>query len=66
MPERRWATREQTAEYVGVHVNTIDRWRTDGRIRGYQAGPRLVRFDLNDVDAMLAGATTASQKADAQ
>lgn len=57
MAERRWATREQAAEYVGVHVNTFDRWRNEGRIRSYRAGERLVRFDLNEVDAML-GANT--------
>lgn len=59
MPERRWASRDQAAEYVGVHVNTIDRWRSEGLIRAYQAGPRLVRYDLAEIDAMLAGARDA-------
>lgn len=53
MTDRRWATREQVAEYLGIHVNTVDNWRTDGRITAYRAGDRLVRFDLNEVDAML-------------
>jgi len=53
MSERRWATREQAAQHIGVHPNTIDRWRAEGRITGYRAGERLVRFDLNEIDAMV-------------
>lgn len=52
MSERRWATKEQVAQYLGVHANTIDRWRAEGRIRTHHFGPRLVRFDLNEIDAM--------------
>jgi len=54
--ERNWATREQAADHLGVHPNTIDRWRTDGLITGYKVGPRLVRYDLNEIDAVLAAA----------
>lgn len=48
----RWATKEQVADYLSVHANTIDRWRSEGRIRTHHFGPRLVRFDLNEIDAM--------------
>jgi len=54
--ERNWATREQAADHLGVHPNTIDRWRTDGLITGYKVGPRLVRYDLNEIDAVFAAA----------
>lgn len=57
MSDRRWATKDQAAQHLGVHINTIDRWRAEGRIRTYHAGPRLVRFDLNELDAMLARET---------
>lgn len=56
-PIPRWATREQAARYIGVHVNTIDRWNTEGRIQGHRAGPRLIRYDLNEIDAMLTPTT---------
>lgn len=65
MSERRWATKDQAAQHVGVHPNTIDRWRADGRIRTYRAGPRLVRFDLNELDSMLSSSTTATTTAEA-
>ena len=51
--ERNWATREQAADHLGVHPNTIDRWRTEGRITAYRAGPRLLRYDLTEIDQML-------------
>jgi excisionase family DNA binding protein len=56
--ERNWATREQAADHLGVHPNTIDRWRTDGLITAYRAGPRLLRYDLNEIDAVLAASNT--------
>jgi len=51
-PQPRWATREQVAEHVDVHPNTVDRWRAEGRITAYRFGERSIRFDLNEVDAM--------------
>jgi hypothetical protein len=30
---------------------------TDGKIRAYRSGQRLIRIDLNELDAMLAGET---------
>jgi excisionase family DNA binding protein len=56
--ERNWATREQAADHLGVHPNTIDRWRTDGLITAYRAGPRLLRYDINEIDAALAATNT--------
>lgn len=59
MSERRWATKTQAAEHAVVHPNTIDNWVTAGIVRAYKFGPRLVRYDLNEIDAM--GAATASE-----
>lgn len=50
----RWASREQAAEHVGVSVFTIDRWRIKGLITARRAGG-VVRFDLNEIDAVLLG-----------
>ncbi|UVT31515.1 helix-turn-helix DNA binding protein [Mycobacterium phage Sejanus] len=48
----RWATKAEAAQHLGVHPNTVTRWANDGRITTYHFGPRLIRFDLNEIDAM--------------
>ncbi|MHC9292024.1 excisionase family DNA-binding protein [Mycobacterium sp. LTG2003] len=48
----RWATKTEAAQHLGVHPNTIARWADEGRIRRHRFGPRLIRFDLNEIDAM--------------
>lgn len=48
----RWATRTQAAEHVHVHPETIDAWTEQGLIRAYRFGPRLLRYNLNELDAM--------------
>ena len=57
VPPRRWATKPQAAQHVGVHPDTIDAWVAAGLITAYRFGPRLIRYDLNEIDAM---ATTSS------
>lgn len=49
----RWATKREAAEYARVHINTIDRWRAEGRLTTHGASDRVIRFDLNELDAML-------------
>jgi excisionase family DNA binding protein len=41
------------ADYAGVHVKTIRRWISAGRLTGYRLGPRLIKVDLDQIDAML-------------
>lgn len=43
----------QAADYAGVSTRTIRRRIADGSLAGYRFGGRLVRVDLNEVDAML-------------
>lgn len=50
---RRYATLEQTGEYLGVTSRTIRGMIADGRLTGYRNGPRIVRVDLNEVDDKL-------------
>ena len=52
-PPRRFATLIEAADYVAVHPKTVRRWVATGRLTAYRAGPRLLRVDLNEVDAML-------------
>ncbi|MGC4960072.1 excisionase family DNA-binding protein [Gordonia sp. DT101] len=49
---RRYATINQTAEYLGVTDRTVRQMIADGRLRGYR-NRRLIRLDLNEVDASM-------------
>jgi excisionase family DNA binding protein len=50
---RRYARLAEAAEYLGCTDRTIRQMIADGRIRGYRSGTRLVRVDLNEVDAAM-------------
>lgn len=51
--ERRYVKMSEAAEYLGVTDRTIRQMIADGRITGYRSGSRLVRVDLNEVDAAM-------------
>lgn len=53
-PTRRFESIANAAAYVGVNPKTIRRWIASGRVTGYRAGPRVIRVDLNELDATLA------------
>lgn len=55
-PRRRYAKIGEAAEYLHCTERTIRAMIADGRLRGYRSGTRMVRVDLNDVDAHMAGA----------
>lgn len=50
---RRLASLHSAADYAGVHQRTIRRRIADGSLTGYRMGPRLLRVDLDELDAML-------------
>ena len=50
---RRLAPLNDAAEYTGVHPRTLRRRIADGSLTGYRMGPRIIRVDLNEVDALL-------------
>jgi excisionase family DNA binding protein len=50
---RRYASLDEAAKYLGVNERTIRRHIAAGRLIGYRLGTRLVRVDLNELDAML-------------
>lgn len=50
---RRFVTPAEAAEYLGVTPRTIRQMISDGRLTGYRSGTRLVRLDLNEVDAAM-------------
>lgn len=43
----------EAAEYLHVSVRTIREMMADGRLTGYRSGTRLVRLDLNEIDAAM-------------
>jgi excisionase family DNA binding protein len=53
VPSRRWASLKDAAEYLGVTDRTIRQWITEGKFCGYRCNARLVRVDLNEVDAAM-------------
>lgn len=50
---RRWVTLQETADYLGVTKRTVREMVADGRLIAYRCGSRLVRLDLNEVDAAM-------------
>ncbi len=46
------------AEYADVSTKTMRRWIASGKVPGFRAG-RLIKVDLNDVDAALRPIPTA-------
>mgnify|MGYP001033085615 CR=1 FL=1 len=50
---RRYGTMSDAAEYLGVTPRTIRQMIADGRLTGYRNGSRLVRVDLNEIDAIM-------------
>lgn len=50
---RRYATVKDAADYIGSSDKTVRRLATQGKITLYRHGQRLVRVDLNELDALL-------------
>jgi excisionase family DNA binding protein len=50
---RRYVKIREAADYLGVTERTIRQMISDGRLTGYRSGPRLVRLDLNEIDAAM-------------
>lgn len=43
----------QAAEYTSVNPRTIRRRIADGTLTGYRLGSKMIRVDLNELDASL-------------
>jgi excisionase family DNA binding protein len=50
---RQFESLEHAAERLDVSERTIRRYVSTGRLTGYRTGPRLLRVDRAEVDAML-------------
>ena len=50
---RRWASINDTADYLKVTERTVRQMIADGRLTGYRLSPKFIRLDLDEVDAAL-------------
>ena len=50
---RRYVSLAEAAVYLGVNIRTIRRQIADGRLTGYRLGDRLIRIDLDELDAAM-------------
>ena len=50
---RRYAKLKEAAAYIGVTERTVRQMILDGRLIGYRNGARLVRVDLDEIDAAM-------------
>lgn len=48
---RRLSSINGAAEAADVCDKTIRRWIAEGRITGYRVGPRLIKVDLDELEA---------------
>ncbi|MFD6677657.1 helix-turn-helix transcriptional regulator [Rhodococcus zopfii] len=50
---RRLVTVAQAAEYCEMGVSTLRRYIAEGRVPAHRIGPKMVRLDLDELDAVL-------------
>jgi excisionase family DNA binding protein len=50
---RRYVKVGEAAQYLHVTERTIRQMVADGRLTAYRSGRRLVRLDLNEIDAAM-------------
>ena len=43
------------AEQLGIHVQTVRRWITDGILPARRFGPKRIKIRQADIDALIAG-----------
>jgi len=53
----------EAAQFAGVTPKTIRNWMSAGRLTGYRMGPRLLRVDLAELEAMANPIPTAGSDA---
>lgn len=60
---RKLLTLAEAAEALGgVHIRTVRRYISEGRLKGYKMGPRLVMIDEDDLQALLTPIPTWTRK----
>ncbi len=49
----RWVSLQQAADHLGIQKSTLRSWIAQGKLTGYRINARVIRVDLNEVDASL-------------
>ncbi|MGD8151418.1 helix-turn-helix domain-containing protein [Ornithinimicrobium sp. Y1694] len=62
---RRLVTLDAAAEYAACSTKTLRRRISDGSLTGYRLGPRMLRIDLDELDAMLRPVPSAVRRSGA-
>jgi excisionase family DNA binding protein len=44
---------QQAADYCDVDYRTIRRWVAEGRLNGVRIGPKLIKVDVAELDALM-------------
>jgi excisionase family DNA binding protein len=53
--QNRWLSTAQAAEYLGVSINTVRNYVGGGRLKVRRMGPKLLKFDVADLDRLVEG-----------
>jgi excisionase family DNA binding protein len=46
-------TMQNVADYLGLSTRTVRQMVSDGRLKAYRLGPKVIRFRRSEVDAAL-------------
>lgn len=60
MPDAASMSRAETANFLGISTDTLDRLRAAGRIKAFSAGERLVRFQKSELEAFMSRECTTT------
>ena len=53
IPARRYVSQDDVARYLGISVSSVRRAVAAGNLTVYRFGGRIMRLDLNEVDAKM-------------
>lgn len=59
--EPRGVSIDDAAAYLGVNPRTIRRMISSGQLTGYRVGSKLIRLDIDEVDALMRPIPTTGQ-----
>ncbi len=62
-PKRNLITQTEAADYLGVTTRTVRQYVADGVLSAYRLGPKLIRYDMAEVDELLRPVITAGNLA---
>jgi excisionase family DNA binding protein len=52
---KKFISARQVAQTYGISTRTILRYLSEGRLKGYRVGPKLIRLDADEVERALVG-----------